>query len=117
MAIELASGYVSLSVKLDGATKGLGKYFDSASKQAGAAGKSAGSAYTSALEKEVATAEAQVKKVSEAVIKLRDKEADAAGKLKVATEKLNEARPAGATGSRPSGSPPRRHALHAHRTM
>lgn len=100
MAIELASGYVSLSVKLDGATKGLGKYFDSASKQAGAAGKSAGSAYTSALEKEVATAEAQVKKVSEAVIKLRDKEADAAGKLKVATEKLNEARAAGVTGSR-----------------
>lgn len=100
MAIELASGYVSLSVKLDGATKGLGKYFDSASKQAGAAGKSAGSAYTSALEKEVATAEAQVKKVSEAVIKLRDKEADAAGKLKVATEKLNEAREKGVSGSK-----------------
>jgi tape measure domain-containing protein len=100
MAIELASGYVSLSVKLDGVNRGLNRMFGAAQSQAASAGRSAGSAYTSALEKEVKDAEAQVKKVSESIVKLRDKEADAAGKLAVATEKLNEAHAAGVTGSR-----------------
>jgi len=100
MAIELAAGYVSASVKFDGATKGIGKLFDSAQKQATGAGKKTGEAYTKALEAELKTAEAQVKKLSETVVKARDKEADAAGKLRVATEKLNEARSKGVTGSR-----------------
>lgn len=100
MAVELASGYVSLSVKLDGATRGLGSFFDSAKKKASDAGKESGSAYAASLERELKDAEAQVKKISDTVTKARDKEADAAGKLQVATEKLNEAREKGVSGSR-----------------
>lgn len=100
MAVELASGFVSLSVKLDGATKGLGKLFDSAQKQATSAGKKTGEAYTKALESELNSAEAQVKKFSDSRQKALDKEADAAGKTKVALEKLNEAREGGLSGSR-----------------
>lgn len=100
MAVELASGFVSLSVKLDGATKGLGKLFDSAQKSATSAGKKTGEAYTKALESELSSAEAQVKKFSDSRQKALDKEADAAGKTKVALEKLNEARSGGLSGSR-----------------
>lgn len=100
MAVELASGFVSLSVKLDGATKGLGKLFDSAQKSAASAGKKTGEAYTKALESELKTAEAQTKKFSDSRQKALDKEADAAGKTKVALEKLNEARTGGLTGSK-----------------
>lgn len=99
MAVELAAGYVSASVKFDGATKSLGKLFDSAQKQAVGAGKKTGESYRKGLESELKTAEAQVKKISDTVAKARGKEADAAGKLRVATEKLNEARKKGASGS------------------
>jgi len=100
MAVELASGYVSLSVKLDGTTKGIGGLFSKAQSQAVGAGKKTGEAYTKALESELKTAKEQVEKVTATVVKARDKEADAAGKLKVATEKLNEARDAGVKGSK-----------------
>lgn len=99
MAVELASGYVSLSVRV-GATSGLGKIFDNVQKQAIGAAKKTGSAYAKALADEAKTAADQVKKISETVAKSRDKEADAAGKLKVALEKLNEAREAGTKGSK-----------------
>jgi len=101
MAVELASGYVSLSVRVGGGVnKSLGSLFDNAQKQAITAGKKTGSAYAKALADEAKTAADQVKKISETVAKSRDKEADAAGKLKVALEKLNEAREAGTKGSK-----------------
>ncbi len=100
MAVELASGYVSLSVRLDGTTKGIGNLFSKAQSQATGAGKNTGEAYTKALESELKTAKEQVEKVTATVVKARDKEADAAGKLRVATEKLNEARDAGVKGSK-----------------
>lgn len=99
MAVELASGYVSLSVRF-GATSGLGKLFDNAQKQATSAGKKTGEAFAKALASEAKSAEEQVKKLTDTVTKSRDKEADAAGKLKVALEKLNEAREAGTKGSK-----------------
>ncbi|MCG7607084.1 tape measure protein [Mycobacterium sp. CnD-18-1] len=100
MAVELASGYVSLSVKLDGATKGLGNLFDKAQKQALDAGKKTGEAYTKGLEAEYKKANDQVSKFAASQKKALDKEADYAGKTRVALEKLNEARNKGVTGSR-----------------
>ncbi|WP_100490051.1 phage tail tape measure protein [Mycobacteroides abscessus] len=99
MAVELASGYVSLSVRV-GATSGLGKIFDNAQKQATSAGKRTGEAFAKALASEAKAAEEQVKKLTDTVTKSRDKEADQAGKLKVALEKLNEARQGGVSGSK-----------------
>ncbi|PVB22711.1 phage tail tape measure protein [Mycobacteroides abscessus] len=99
MAVELASGYVSLSVRV-GATSGLGKLFDNAQKQATSAGKKTGEAFAKALASEAKAAEEQVKKLTDTVTKSRDKEADQAGKLKVALEKLNEARQGGVSGSK-----------------
>lgn len=99
MAVELASGYVSLSVRV-GATSGLGKIFDNAQKQATSAGKKTGEAFAKALASEAKAAEEQVKKLTDTVTKSRDKEADQAGKLKVALEKLNEARQGGVSGSK-----------------
>ncbi|WP_255792222.1 phage tail tape measure protein [Mycobacteroides abscessus] len=99
MAVELASGYVSLSVRV-GATSGLGKLFDNAQKQATSAGKRTGEAFAKALASEAKAAEEQVKKLTDTVTKSRDKEADQAGKLKVALEKLNEARQGGVSGSK-----------------
>ncbi|SKJ49046.1 Putative phage tail tape measure protein TMP [Mycobacteroides abscessus subsp. massiliense] len=99
MAVELASGYVSLSVRV-GATSGLGKFFDNAQKQATSAGKKTGEAFAKALASEAKAAEEQVKKLTDTVTKSRDKEADQAGKLKVALEKLNEARQGGVSGSK-----------------
>lgn len=99
MAVELAAGYVSATVKLE-MSNALGKAFDSAQKQALGAGKKTGEAYTKGLESELKDATAQVKKFTDTVVKSRDKEADAAGKLKVATEQLNEARDAGVKGSK-----------------
>ncbi|SHW96569.1 Putative phage tail tape measure protein TMP [Mycobacteroides abscessus subsp. abscessus] len=99
MAVELASGYVSLSVRV-GATSGLGKIFDNAQKQATSAGKKTGEAFAKALASEAKAAEEQVKKLTDTVTKSRDKEADQAGKLKVALEKLNEARKGGVSGSK-----------------
>jgi len=100
MAVELASGYVTMTVKTGGASAGLGKLFGGAQKQALGAGKKTGEAYRKSLEAELKTTEAQVKKTAEAVAKARDKEADAAGKLRVATEKLNDARKKGVDGGR-----------------
>ncbi|MDO3369472.1 phage tail tape measure protein [Mycobacteroides abscessus subsp. abscessus] len=100
MAVELSSGYVSATVRFDGVNKGISKLFDNVQKQAIGAGKKTGSAYAKALADEAKTAADQVKKISETVAKSRDKEADAAGKLKVALEKLNEAREAGVKGSK-----------------
>lgn len=100
MAVELSSGYVSATVRFDGVNKGISKLFDNVQKQAIGAGKRTGSAYAKALADEAKTAADQVKKISETVAKSRDKEADAAGKLKVALEKLNEAREAGTKGSK-----------------
>lgn len=100
MAVELSSGYVSATVRFDGVNKGISKLFDNVQKQAVSAGKRTGSAYAKALADEAKTAADQVKKISETVAKSRDKEADAAGKLKVALEKLNEAREAGTKGSK-----------------
>lgn len=101
MAVELASGYVSLSVRLDGSgNRGLGNLFSRAQSQATGAARRTGEAYTKALESELKTAKEQVEKVTATVVKARDKEADAAGKLRVATEKLNEARDAGVKGSK-----------------
>lgn len=100
MAVELASGYVSATVRFDGVNRGISKFFDNVQKQAIGAGKKTGSAYAKALADEAKTAADQVKKISETVAKSRDKEADAAGKLKVALEKLNEAREAGTKGSK-----------------
>lgn len=100
MAVELSSGYVSATVRFDGVNKGITKLFDNIQKQAIGAGKKTGSAYAKALADEAKTAADQVKKISETVAKSRDKEADAAGKLKVALEKLNEAREAGTKGSK-----------------
>lgn len=99
MAVELASGYVSLSVRV-GATSGLGKIFDNAQKQATSTGKKTGEAFAKALASEAKAAEEQVKKLTDTVTKSRDKEADQAGKLKVALEKLNEARQGGVSGSK-----------------
>ncbi|MDO3187461.1 phage tail tape measure protein [Mycobacteroides abscessus subsp. abscessus] len=99
MAVELASGYVSLSVRV-GTTAGLGKLFDNAQKQATSAGKKTGEAFAKALASEAKAAEEQVKKLTDTVTKSRDKEADQAGKLKVALEKLNEARRGGVSGSK-----------------
>lgn len=99
MAVELASGYVSLSVRF-GATSGLGRIFDNAQKQATSAGKKTGEAFAKALASEAKAAEEQVKKLTDTVTKSRDKEADQAGKLKVALEKLNEARQGGVSGSK-----------------
>ncbi|WP_236746525.1 phage tail tape measure protein, partial [Mycobacteroides abscessus] len=79
---------------------GISKLFDNVQKQAIGAAKKTGSAYAKALADEAKTAADQVKKISETVAKSRDKEADAAGKLKVALEKLNEAREAGTKGSK-----------------
>lgn len=100
MAVELASGYVSATVRFDAVNKGIGKLFDNVQKQAITAGKKTGTAYAKALADEAKTAADQVKKISETVTKSRDKEADAAGKLKVALERLNEAREAGTKGSK-----------------
>ncbi|MDB2220661.1 phage tail tape measure protein [Mycobacteroides abscessus] len=100
MAVELSSGYVSATVRFDGVNRGISKLFDNVQKQAVSAGKRTGSAYAKALADEAKTAADQVKKISETVAKSRDKEADAAGKLKVALEKLNEAREAGTKGSK-----------------
>ncbi|SHQ63741.1 Bacteriophage tape measure protein (TMP) [Mycobacteroides abscessus subsp. bolletii] len=100
MAVELSSGYVSATVRFDGVNRGISKFFDNVQKQAVSAGKKTGSAYAKALADEAKTAADQVKKISETVAKSRDKEADAAGKLKVALEKLNEAREAGTKGSK-----------------
>ncbi|MBN7542141.1 phage tail tape measure protein, partial [Mycobacteroides abscessus] len=100
MAVELSSGYVSATVRFDGVNKGISKLFDNVQKQAIGAAKKTGSAYAKALADEAKTAADQVKKISETVAKSRDKEADAAGKLKVALEKLNEAREAGTKGSK-----------------
>lgn len=100
MAVELSSGYVSATVRFDGVNRGISKFFDNVQKQAIGAGKRTGSAYAKALADEAKTAADQVKKISETVAKSRDKEADAAGKLKVALEKLNEAREAGTKGSK-----------------
>lgn len=100
MAVELSSGYVSATVRFDGVNKGIGRFFDNVQKQAIGAAKKTGSAYAKALADEAKTAADQVKKISETVAKSRDKEADAAGKLKVALEKLNEAREAGVKGSK-----------------
>lgn len=100
MAVELASGYISLSVKLDGATKGLGNLFDKAQKQALDAGKRTGEAYTKGLEAEFEKASAQTSKFAESQKKALDKEADAAYKARAALERLNEARAKGVTGSR-----------------
>lgn len=99
MAVELAAGYVSATVKLE-MSDALGKAFDNAQKQALGAAKKTGEAYTKGLESELKDATAQVKKFTDTVVKSRDKEADAAGKLKVATEQLNEARDAGVKGSK-----------------
>ncbi|QRY51727.1 tape measure protein [Mycolicibacterium septicum] len=100
MAVEVASGYVSLSVKLNGATKGLGGFFDSAQKQALTAGKKSGEAYTKGLEDELKKSEAQVKKFTDSQTKALDKQADYADKARVAQERLNEARQKGTSGSR-----------------
>ncbi|MBE5410068.1 phage tail tape measure protein [Mycobacteroides abscessus] len=100
MAVELSSGYVSATVRFDAVNKGIGKLFDNVQKQAITAGKKTGTAYAKALADEAKTAADQVKKISETVTKSRDKEADAAGKLKVALERLNEAREAGTKGSK-----------------
>ncbi|WP_016890541.1 phage tail tape measure protein [Mycobacteroides abscessus] len=100
MAVELSSGYVSATVRFDGVNRGISKLFDNVQKQAIGAAKKTGSAYAKALADEAKTAADQVKKISETVAKSRDKEADAAGKLKVALEKLNEAREAGTKGSK-----------------
>lgn len=100
MAVELSSGYVSATVRFDGVNKGISKLFDNVQKQAIGAAKKTGSAYAKALADEAKTAADQVKKISETVAKSRDKEADAAGKLKVALEKLNEARAGGLSGSK-----------------
>ncbi|OHU67394.1 phage tail tape measure protein [Mycobacteroides chelonae] len=100
MAVELSSGYVSATVRFDGVNKGIGKLFDNVQKQAVSAGKKTGSAYAKALADEAKAAEQQVKKLTDAVVKSRDKEADQAGKLKVILEKLNEAREAGTKGSK-----------------
>lgn len=100
LAVELASGYVSLSVKLDGASKGLGRFFDGAQKSALSAGKKAGESYRKGLESELKSAEKQVEQFAEKVSKARGKEADAAGKARVAEEKLNEAREKGVSGAR-----------------
>lgn len=100
MAVELSSGYVSATVRFDGVNKGISKLFDNVQKQAVSAGKKTGSAYAKALADEAKAAEQQVKKLTDAVVKSRDKEADQAGKLKVILEKLNEAREAGTKGSK-----------------
>lgn len=100
MAVELSSGYVSATVRFDGVNKGISKLFDNVQKQAVSAGKKTGSAYAKALADEAKAAEQQVKKLTDAVVKSRDKEADQAGKLKVILEKLNEAREAGVKGSK-----------------
>ncbi|EPZ21559.1 hypothetical protein M879_06580, partial [Mycobacteroides abscessus V06705] len=100
MAVELASGYVSATVRFDGVNKGISKLFDNVQRQAVSAGRKTGSAYAKALADEAKAAEQQVKKLTDAVVKSRDKEADQAGKLKVILEKLNEAREAGTKGSK-----------------
>lgn len=100
MAVELASGYVSLSVQTGGVDSGLAKMWEGAKASATKAGKDAGSAYAKSVSQEAKTAEAQVQKISANIVKLRDKEADAAGKVRVATEKLNEARKGGASASK-----------------
>ncbi|AID58832.1 tape measure protein [Mycobacterium phage Gaia] len=100
MAVEVASGYVSLSVKLDGATKGLDKLFTGAQKNALAAGKKTGEAYTKALEDELKKSSDQVKQLTDKQSKALDKQADATDKVRVAQQKLNEAREKGVKGSR-----------------
>lgn len=92
MAVELAAGYATLTVKTAGVSKGLSGLFEGAQRQATGAGKKAGESYRRGLESELKTAEAQSKKFAEAQSKARDKEAEAAGRLRVATEKLNEAK-------------------------
>lgn len=92
MAVELAAGYATLTVKTAGVSKGLSGLFEGAQRQATGAGKKAGESYLRGLESELKTAEAQSKKFAEAQSKARDKEAEAAGRLRVATEKLNEAK-------------------------
>ncbi|EIV39379.1 bacteriophage tape measure domain protein [Mycobacteroides abscessus 3A-0930-S] len=91
---------MSATVRFDGVNKGISKLFDNVQRQAVSAGRKTGSAYAKALADEAKAAEQQVKKLTDAVVKSRDKEADQAGKLKVILEKLNEAREAGTKGSK-----------------
>lgn len=83
-------GYATLQVipSLQGVTDGITKQVDGVF---GRAGKSAGQSFASGVQ----SAESAVKAATEKLTKLRDREADAAGKVRVAELKLEEIRSRG----------------------